>query len=56
MGTGVPSQGQSGRNLKFTTQLLVVPRLRMCGSVPPLPHVKITMMKMIIIIITIIIM
>jgi hypothetical protein len=55
MGTVVLSQGQSSRSLNFTTQLLVVPKLRVCGSVPPLPHVMIMMMKMMMMIIIIII-
>jgi hypothetical protein len=37
IGTRVPSQGQSGRGVKLTTYLHIVPRLRMTGAIPLLP-------------------
>ena len=37
IGTGKLSRGQSGRGVKLATQFLVVPRLRMCGTIPLLP-------------------
>jgi hypothetical protein len=37
MGTRVLSWGLRGQNTKFTTHLLLVPRLRMSGPIPSLP-------------------
>jgi hypothetical protein len=34
----VVSLGVSGRGVKLTTHLHLVPRSRMCGAIPPLPH------------------
>jgi len=36
MGTGAPSPWESGRGMKLTTHLHQVPRLRICGDIPPL--------------------
>jgi hypothetical protein len=38
MGTGALSRGLSGRGVKLTTHLQLVPRSRKCGSIHPLPH------------------
>jgi len=35
---GLLPWGQIGRVVKLTTHLQLVPRLRMCGDIPPLPH------------------
>jgi hypothetical protein len=35
---GALSQGWSGRGVKLTTHLQLVPRSRKCGSMHPLPH------------------
>jgi hypothetical protein len=37
MGTGVLSRGYSGRRLRLTTQIHLVPRLRINGAVPLFP-------------------
>jgi hypothetical protein len=37
VGTGVRSRGQSSRGVKLTTELQLVPRLRMSGAPPLLP-------------------
>jgi hypothetical protein len=34
------SRGQSGRGVKLTTHLQLVPRSRKCGSIHPLPHLS----------------
>jgi hypothetical protein len=36
--TQLPFRGWSGRYVKLTTRLYLVPRLRMHGVIPPLPH------------------
>jgi hypothetical protein len=38
MGTGAFSLWQSGRDVKLTTHLHLVPRSRMRGAIPPLPN------------------
>jgi hypothetical protein len=35
---GIFLREQNGRGVKLTTHLLLEPRLRMCGAMPPLPH------------------
>ena len=37
MGSGVLSRGYSGRGVKLTTHLHLVPRLRMSGAIPLIP-------------------
>jgi hypothetical protein len=36
--SGAPSLGESGRGVKLTTHLHLVPRSRMRGAIPPLPN------------------
>jgi hypothetical protein len=38
MGTWALSRGYSGRGVKLTTHLQLVPGSRKCGSIHPLPH------------------
>jgi hypothetical protein len=35
---GALSRGESGRGVKLTTRLQLLPRSRKCGSIHPLPH------------------